>query len=98
MRGQRLGYLRLWSFDVADDEAYIEEVIRLLRLLPERGLIIDLRSNPGGLIWAAERLFQLFTPHQVQPNRFSMLATSTDPGDGGRAPEPNANSGPGCRA
>jgi hypothetical protein len=76
VRGQRLGYLRLWSFDVADDEAYIQEVIRLLRQLPERGLIIDLRSNPGGLIWAAERLLQLFTPHKVQPNRFSMLATS----------------------
>jgi hypothetical protein len=76
VRGQRLGYLRLWSFDVADDGAYLTEVIRLLSLLPDRGLIIDLRSNPGGLIWAAERLFQLFTPHPVMPNRFSLLATS----------------------
>ncbi|HEX2308833.1 MAG TPA: S41 family peptidase [Jatrophihabitantaceae bacterium] len=76
VRGQRLGYLRLWSFDVADDGAYLTEVIRLLGLLPDRGLIIDLRSNPGGLIWAAERLFQLFTPNPVMPNRFSLLATS----------------------
>ncbi len=75
VRGRRLGYLRLWSFDVADDQVYLDEVIRLLGLLPERGLIIDLRSNPGGLIWAAERLFQLFTPRPVQPNRFSLLAT-----------------------
>jgi hypothetical protein len=73
---RRLGYLRLWSFDVADDQAYLGEVIRLLGLLPDRGLIIDLRSNPGGLIWAAERLFQLFTPRRVLPNRFSLLATS----------------------
>jgi hypothetical protein len=76
VRGHRLGYLRLWSFDVADDQVYVGEVIRLLGLLPDRGLIIDLRSNPGGLIPAAERLFQLFTPDRVLPNRFSLLATA----------------------
>lgn len=70
-----LGYLRIWSFDVADDASFLDEVIRLLALLPERGLIIDLRANPGGLIWAAERLFQLFTPRSVVPTRFSLLAT-----------------------
>lgn len=76
VRGQRLGYLRLWGFDVADDDAYIAEVVRLLTLLPDRGLIIDLRSNPGGLIWAAERMLQLLTPKPVSPNGFSLLATS----------------------
>ncbi|MBA3338692.1 MAG: hypothetical protein H0T54_02900 [Geodermatophilaceae bacterium] len=70
-----LGYLRLWSFDVEDDVSFLDEVIRLLGLMPERGLIIDLRANPGGLIWAAERLFQLFTPRSVVPTRFSLLAT-----------------------
>lgn len=76
VRGRRLGYLRLWSFDVADDEVYVQEVIRLLAQLPDRGLIIDLRSNPGGLIWAAERLLQLFTPNPIMPTRFSLLATT----------------------
>ncbi len=70
-----LGYLRLWSFDVEDDVTFLDEVIRLLELMPDRGLIIDLRANPGGLIWAAERLFQLFTPRSVVPTRFSLLAT-----------------------
>ncbi len=70
-----LGYLRIWSFDVEDDGTFLDEVIRLLKLMPERGLIIDLRANPGGLIWAAERLFQLFTPRSVVPTRFSLLAT-----------------------
>ena len=68
-------YLRLWSFDVADDQPYIEEVIRLLGRLSDTGLIIDLRANPGGLIWAAERLLQLFCPQQIFPTRFSLLAT-----------------------
>ena len=71
----RFGYLRLWSFDLLDDDAYLAEVIELLARLPQGGLIIDLRSNPGGLIWAAERLLQLFTPHPVQPTRFSLVAT-----------------------
>ncbi|MGH8761958.1 MAG: S41 family peptidase [Nitrosospira sp.] len=70
-----LGYLRIWSFDVDDDDAFIAEVIRLLDLLPETGLILDLRGNPGGLIWAAERLLQLFTPATIIPARFSLLAT-----------------------
>jgi hypothetical protein len=70
-----LGYLRIWSFDVDDDDAFVDEVARLLALLPPTGLIVDLRGNPGGLIWAAERLLQLFTPNTVVPTRFSMVAT-----------------------
>jgi C-terminal processing protease CtpA/Prc len=73
-RGE-LGYLRIWSFDVADDDAFVAEVARLLDQLPQRGLIVDLRSNPGGLIWAAERLLQLFTGNRIVPTRFSLLAS-----------------------
>jgi C-terminal processing protease CtpA/Prc len=71
----RFGLLRLWSFDLRDDDGFIEEVKGLLAQLPRQGLIIDLRGNPGGLIWAAERLLQLFTPNSIEPTRFSILAT-----------------------
>ncbi|WP_211289423.1 S41 family peptidase [Luteimicrobium subarcticum] len=76
----RYGYLRLWSFDVADDDAYLDEVTRLLGLLPPCGVVVDLRANPGGLVWAAERLLQLFadpgrTGGPVQPVRFELAAT-----------------------
>lgn len=70
-----VGYLRIWSFDVDDDDAFVDELIRLLGVLPQAGLIVDLRSNPGGLIWAAERALQLFTDVTIQPTRFSLLAT-----------------------
>jgi C-terminal processing protease CtpA/Prc len=70
-----VGYLRIWSFDVDDDDAFITEVIRLLALLPQTGLIVDLRANPGGLIWAAERALQLFTDARIFPTRFSLVAT-----------------------
>lgn len=69
------GYLRLWSFDLIDADGFLEEVQDLLKLLPRRGLIVDVRANPGGLIWAAERLLQLFTPREITPARFSFLAT-----------------------
>ena len=72
---RKVGYLRIWSFDLDDDDAFITELIRLLGLLPQTGLIIDLRANPGGLIWAAERALQLFTGMTIQPTRFSMIAT-----------------------
>jgi hypothetical protein len=70
------GYLRLWSFDVDDDDAYLAEVTRLLGLLPKDRLVVDLRGNPGGLVWAAERLLQLFTDgRRVTPTRFSLVAS-----------------------
>ena len=73
--GRDYGYLRLWSFDLADDDGFVAEVIDMLRELPPDGLIIDLRGNPGGLIWAAERLLQLFTPSRISPSRFSIIAS-----------------------
>ncbi|MGH9134926.1 MAG: S41 family peptidase [Ilumatobacteraceae bacterium] len=72
---QEYGYLRLWSFDLSDDDGFVAEVIDLLRELPQDGLVIDLRGNPGGLIWAAERLLQLFTPSRISPTRFSIIAS-----------------------
>lgn len=71
----RVGYLRIWSFDVDDDQGFLDAAIRLLRRLPDRGLIIDLRDNPGGFIWAAERMLQLFTPNRITPTKFALRAT-----------------------
>jgi C-terminal processing protease CtpA/Prc len=72
--GGAYGYLRIYGFDSAPDP-FIAELMRLIPLLPDRGLILDLRGNPGGYIWAAERALQLFTPKPIQPTRFSVLAT-----------------------
>jgi Peptidase family S41 len=72
----KFGYLRIWSFDVDDDAAFLEAAITLLGRLPDRGLIIDVRNNPGGFIWAAERMLQLFTPNMITPTKFALRATS----------------------
>ena len=49
------GYLRIYSFRV-DPAAFVAEVVRIVRLLPQNGLIVDVRGNPGGRIPAGERL------------------------------------------
>jgi hypothetical protein len=72
--GGPYAHLRIWAFD-ADPDQFINELLRVIPLLPERGCIIDLRGNPGGYIWAAEQALQLFTPNSIQPTRFSVLAT-----------------------
>jgi Peptidase family S41 len=72
--GGAYGYLRIYGFDAAPDP-FIAELMRLIPMLPDRGLILDLRGNPGGYIWAAEMALQLFTPKPIQPTRFSVLAT-----------------------
>jgi hypothetical protein len=72
--GGPFGYLRIYAFN-AEPDAFIAELVRLIPLLPDRGLIIDIRGNPGGYILAAELSLQLFTPNGIQPTRFSVLAT-----------------------
>ncbi|MGE0880789.1 MAG: S41 family peptidase [Acidimicrobiia bacterium] len=69
-----IGYLRIWAFDT-EPQPFIDELLRVIDLLPQRGLIIDVRSNPGGYILAAEMALQLFTPNSIEPVRFSVLAT-----------------------
>ncbi len=70
-----IGYLRLWTFEVDHSDAFLDELDRVLRVMPRRGLIIDLRSNPGGVIEVAERLLQLFTTRVIHPVRFALRAT-----------------------
>lgn len=62
-------YLRLFSFMLNDHQSFLAEVIRLLQQLPQNGLVLDLRGNPGGLITAAETLLQLFTPRTIEPEK-----------------------------
>lgn len=72
--GGLIGYLRIWGFETETGK-FINELLRLIPLLPEAGLIIDVRGNPGGYILAAELALQLFTPKHIEPTRFSVLAT-----------------------
>jgi hypothetical protein len=70
-----IGYLRIRTFRVGDLDAYMQEVQRILALLPQDGLIIDVRGNGGGVIAAGELLLQLFTPRTIEPERLHFINT-----------------------
>jgi cytosine/adenosine deaminase-related metal-dependent hydrolase len=73
--GVDYGYVRIFTFNVADAVAFVDEFVRLARRLPENGLIIDVRGNGGGLIHAAERLLQVLTPRRIEPQQAQFLNT-----------------------
>lgn len=74
-RGGRFGHLRIAHFMIGDVEGFVREAERILRMLPETGLILDVRGNPGGSITAAERLLQFFTSRRIEPASFSLRCT-----------------------
>ena len=70
----KFGYLRIRTFMV-DPEAFLAELVRMLALLPREGLILDLRENGGGNIYASERALQLFTPRRIEPEPMQFINT-----------------------
>jgi Peptidase family S41 len=66
-------YVRIATFNVDDDKKYINEFIRIISKLSQKGLILDVRGNGGGLIYFGERMLQLLTPRPIDPARFSFL-------------------------
>ncbi|MGH8834823.1 MAG: amidohydrolase family protein [Actinomycetes bacterium] len=72
------GYVRIFTFNVADARAFIDEFARLVDSLPDRGLIIDVRGNGGGLIHAAEGLLQVLTRRPIQPEVAQFITTATN--------------------
>jgi C-terminal processing protease CtpA/Prc len=75
--GREFGYIRLFTFEVGDPDEFVKDFARIIQSdgFPQEGLIIDLRSNPGGRIRAGERLLQLFTPRRIKPELFEFLNT-----------------------
>ena len=71
----RFAYIRLRTFQVDDVDGFLEEFLRLLELLPRRGLILDLRDNTGGVVTNGERLLQLMSPRRIEPEPLQLRST-----------------------
>jgi hypothetical protein len=73
------GYLRIYTFDVDDADVLVDQVTDAIRMLPQKGLIIDVRENPGGRSRSAERLLQVIAPDypekQIEPERLYFAST-----------------------
>jgi Peptidase family S41 len=67
-------YLRLFSFNAGDTRKTLDEIRRAVHRLPQSGLVVDLRDNPGGSIQLAETLLQELAPRPVEPQRFQFAA------------------------
>ncbi|QYC42457.1 Peptidase family S41 [Nonomuraea coxensis DSM 45129] len=61
------GHLRVFTFNVQDPDGFVREFVRLAGLLPQDGLIVDVRGNGGGHIHAAEFILQTLTPRPITP-------------------------------
>lgn len=77
VKGKKYGYIRIATFDVEDDQAFIDEFNKLVSQLSPEGLIIDVRGNGGGLVLAGERLLQCLTPKHIEPEKFHFINSST---------------------
>jgi carboxyl-terminal processing protease len=58
---ERLGYVRIDSFGEATLDEF-ESAMKSLAKQRCRGLILDMRNNPGGLLRTAERISNMFIP------------------------------------
>lgn len=67
------GYIRIFTFNEMDVDGFVAEFIRLAHLLPQTGLIIDVRGNGGGVILNGERLLQVLTPRTIEPERTEFI-------------------------
>lgn len=72
--GAKVGYIRLVQFSQPAIEE-MEEAIRSLEQQPIRGYILDLRSNPGGLLNASVDIARMFM------DRGTIVSTVTRRGD-----------------
>lgn len=63
---QQYGYIRLFSFNTDDPDAFASAFRELLKVLPDK-VIIDIRNNGGGDIRAAEYILQVLSKKKIIP-------------------------------
>lgn len=75
--GTEYGHIRIRSFKQTDDDQVLAEFVELLERMPPKGLVIDVRDNPGGYILTGERLLQTLTPNTITPEPMQFINTET---------------------
>jgi len=69
------GQLRIFTFSVQDPVAFRDEFVRLAAALPQNGLIVDVRDNGGGHIFASEFTLQTMTPRRIAPEPVQFVSS-----------------------
>ncbi len=79
----RFGYIRIKAFSDGSSapgstDRIVQEFQRIVSLMDQvapDGLVIDIRSNPGGDVQAAERMLQMLVAQPIEPARFHLANT-----------------------
>lgn len=69
------GHIRIFTFSVNDPVAFRDEFVRLVAALPQDGLIVDVRDNGGGHIYAGEFTLQTMTPRRISPEPVQFISS-----------------------
>ncbi len=69
------GHVRIFTFSVDDPVAFRDEFVRLAAALPQNGLMVDVRDNGGGHIFASEFTLQTMTPRRISPEPVQFINT-----------------------
>jgi hypothetical protein len=72
------GHIRIFTFYVEDADAFVAEFVRLIGLLPQNGLIVDVRGNGGGNIYASEFALQTLTPRRISPEPVQFISSNVN--------------------
>ncbi len=71
-----IGYIRIYEFYIEQGPIeFVNEFLRLLKQLPKKGLIIDVRDNGGGYVLASEMILQFLTPNEIIPQPFQFVSS-----------------------
>ena len=68
-------HVRIFTFNVNDPDAFVAEFVRLLKLRPQDGLILDVRGSGGRHIFASEFALQALTPRRITPEPVQFICT-----------------------
>lgn len=68
------GVIRIAHFNLEPD-GFRDAFLSLLGRMPPDGLVLDIRSNPGGEVAAAEGILRALAPGPIQPLPFQFMAT-----------------------
>jgi hypothetical protein len=82
-----IGYIRIWKFNDLGENQFLQEFVDILKRLPQQGLIVDVRGNPGGKINLAEVILQTLTPARIYPETFQFRNTALTSDICDKAPE-----------
>ena len=69
------GQLRIFTFSVQDPVAFRDEFVRLAAALPQNGLIVDVRDNGGGHIFASEFTLETMSPRRIAPEPVQFVSS-----------------------